>query len=69
MKTVVLCVKDKLPCHKNYLLTYIYLVYVCTYVYHEYARTWYVYMYFHVFLIIFGVVDDYVILFISCTKV
>ena len=41
MKTLVLCVKDKLPCHKtipcpvfSIYVEYIY-IYMCTYVYHE----------------------------------
>ena len=47
----------------------IYLTYVCTYVYHESARTYYVYMYFHIFLVIFGIGNDYIILFIYHIKV
>ena len=54
-------IKSFLPC--------IYLVYMCTYVYHESVCTWYVYMYFHVFLVIIGIDNDYVILFISRNKV
>ena len=64
MKTIVLRVKEKSTHHKKYFLPYIYLVYVCTYVYHEYARTWYMYMYFKVFLVIFGIGKYYLILFI-----
>ena len=65
MKTLVLCVKEKRPRRKNSFLSCIYLVYVCTYVYHESAHTWYVYTYSHIFLVIFGIDKDYVILFIS----
>ena len=53
---------------KNSFLPYIYLLYVCIYVYHEFACTWYVNMYFHVFFAIFGVDNDYVIIFISHIK-
>ena len=53
-KSCLIYVKDKWPFHKNYFLPWTYLVYVCTYVYHEYARKWYVYIYFHVFRVIFG---------------
>ena len=52
-----------------YFLPYDYLVYVCTYVYNEYTRTWYVYMYFHIFLVIFGIDNDDIIMFILGTKV
>ena len=58
MKTLVLCVKYKLPGHKNSFLYCILLVNVCTYVYYNYARTWYVYMYFFVFPVIFGIYND-----------
>ena len=44
-------------------------IYVRTYVYHESTRTWYVYMSFHVLLVIIGIGNDYVILFIYLTKV
>ena len=54
MKNLVLRVKDKLLCHKNYFLTCICLVYLFTYVCHECARTWYVYMQFRVLLVISG---------------
>ena len=43
--------------------------YVCTYVYREYARAWYVYMYFHVLLVIIGIENEYVIMFISRTNI
>ena len=69
METLVLCVKEKWPCHKNVFLPCIYLVYVCTYVYHESSRTWYVYIYFNVILVIFGIDNGYFIIFISNTKV
>ena len=46
-----------------------YLVYVCKYVYHESAYTWHVYMFFHIFLLIPGIENDYGIRFISRTKV
>ena len=39
----------------NYFFICIYLLYVCTYVYREFAPTWYVYMVFHIFLVIFGI--------------
>ena len=68
MKTLFLYIKEKLLCHKKYFLTYIY-IYMCSYVYHECARTLYVYMQFHVFLVIISNDNDRVIFFISRTKV
>ena len=74
MKTLVFCVKGKLPCHKTpylpvFVSIYVEYMYICIYMCIMNLQVRVGEYLFYVFSLLFGIDADYFIMFISHTRV